>query len=71
MMSRMAWAFNITADLDSSSPPHSDVEADYTDGFVFSPKPFTARFTIRSPQHRDAIEREYEKAKEFFARYEE
>ncbi|KAK5046472.1 hypothetical protein LTR84_008275 [Exophiala bonariae] len=69
-MAKIAWAFSITAD--PNSPP-LDVEVctGYSDGFVLGPKPFSASFQVRSSQHREVIDREFESVKAFFRKYED
>ena len=69
-MAKIAWAFNISADP-TSPQLDTDVGSGYSDGFVLGPKPFSASFAVRSPQHREVIEREFRLAKTFFQKYED
>lgn len=69
-MAKIAWAFNVSADP-NAPPLNTDAGSGYSDGFVLGPKPFSASFTVRSPQHREVIEKEYRKAKNFFQKYED
>lgn len=69
-MAKIAWAFNISADP-TATPLDTDACSGYSDGFVLGPKPFWASFTVRSPQHREVIEREFREAKNFFQKYED
>ncbi|OAL19209.1 hypothetical protein AYO22_09970 [Fonsecaea multimorphosa] len=69
-MSKMAWAFDISADP-ATAPPDLNVETGYSDGFVMGPHPFSASFAIRSREHGETVRREYEEAKLVFQRYED
>lgn len=69
-MAKITWAFTISADL-SLPPPDTDVKSGYSDGFVLGPKSFSASFAVRSPQHREVIEKEFQQAKTFFRKYED
>ena len=69
-MAKIAWTFDISSDP-TSPPLDTDVGSGYSDGFVLGPKPFSASFTVRSPLHREVIEREFQQAKTFFQKYED
>jgi hypothetical protein len=67
-MAKIALAFDVSEK--ASQPADSSVQAGYSYGFVFSPRPFEAEFIVRSPKHEEVILREYEAAKTVFIRYE-
>jgi len=69
-MAKIAWAFTISADPNLPTLD-TDVGSGYSDGFVVGPKPFSASFAVRSPQHREVIEREFGQAKTIFQKYED
>ena len=69
-MAKIAWEFNISTDA-AGSTLDAAVDTGYPDGFVSGPNPFTPSFRVRSSNHRAVIEEDYEKAKKFFAKYED
>ena len=69
-MAKIAWAFDITADP-SAPPLDLNIQTGYSDGLVFGPNPFSASFSVRSSQHRDTIEREYQEGKTFLRNFED
>ena len=69
-MAKIAWAFDISADP-TSPQLDLDVSSGYSDGFVLGPKPFTASFAVRSPQHKEVIEKEFRQAGTFYQKYED
>ena len=68
-MAKLTWGFEISADPDSAVD--ENVKTGYSDGFVFSPNSFRARFVPRSQKHKDVIVREYAAARAIFAQYED
>jgi hypothetical protein len=66
-MAKLAWTFDITP---GSEAVDVDINTAYSDGFLTSPKKFPITFKPRSEKHRMVIEKEYEAARAFFARYE-
>lgn len=72
-MSKLMWTFDISPAEGETQLPRDyvdDVQKAYTDGFVFAPRPFRAKFTVRTPGHREIIERENKLAQEMLAKYE-
>ncbi|KAK5217822.1 hypothetical protein LTR72_009485 [Exophiala xenobiotica] len=69
-MAKIAWAFDITADPNAPALD-LNIETGHSDGFVFGPNPFSASFSVRSPQHLETIEKEYHEAQIFFQQYED
>ncbi|KAK5465526.1 hypothetical protein LTS15_002089 [Exophiala xenobiotica] len=69
-MAQIAWAFDITADPNAPALD-LNIETGYSDVFVFGPNPFSASFSVRSPQHLETIEKEYQEAQIFFQQYED
>ena len=65
-MSKLVWTFDITTD----SPVDTDVVSAYTEGFLTAPIQFPVTFTPRSAKHAAVIEREFEAAETFLAKYE-
>ncbi|KAK3671578.1 hypothetical protein LTR78_008500 [Recurvomyces mirabilis] len=69
-IARMLWAFNIQKALDSQGKEIPVDIFSYSDGLNWRPHPFPCRFTPRSPEIVDAIEREGRQALQDLSMYE-
>ncbi|KAI7285009.1 hypothetical protein KC352_g5398 [Hortaea werneckii] len=68
-VARLLWAYRIQKALDGQG---AEIPVDifaYTDGLNMRPQPFKCRFTPRSPDIRETIEREGRQALENLAMY--
>lgn len=50
---------------------NDSIATEWTDGFLTAPKPYPVTLTVRTPQHREVIEKEYADAQRIFAEYED
>lgn len=71
-MAKLVWAFDLSPgngmsvdDIDSS------IRTAWTNGFLTAPKPFPIVISPRSPQHRETIMQECERAGEIFREYDD
>jgi hypothetical protein len=68
-MAKMLWAFEIQPD--PAAPPDADPKTLYSASFVGAPHEFAAVLKVRSPRHREAVEEDFQRAREVLRRYED